>query len=170
MSTKRATSRFKPSLEALGNRITPSHLKNLPILIPTGADAGGTVTQIGNLDVILRKAGGAPSSVIDSPTGGAGTGKGTFGAQTALFTEGNNGPARDIILVNNALSGSHHKVVTGSDGSLTAVGTAASRGNDCGNPTTSSNVLGGSHHNVVAGTDGSLTAVSTLAVRGNDCG
>jgi hypothetical protein len=120
MSTKRATSRFKPSLEVLGTRITPSHLKNIPILIPTGADASGTVTQIGNLDIILRKAGGDPGSVIDSATGGAGSGKGTFGSRTALFTEGNDQPAHGIIVVSKGLGGSHDQVVVDTHGSLIA--------------------------------------------------
>jgi hypothetical protein len=54
MSTKRVAFSFEPSLEALANRITPNHHKNIPTLIPKVAEAGGAVIHIGNVVDLSR--------------------------------------------------------------------------------------------------------------------
>jgi hypothetical protein len=75
MSTKTATSSFKPCLEGLENRVTPSGLPQLgPVGDGTNSNLGVTTDQVGatGLDVILRKAGGINVSPWNLPPGDAG--------------------------------------------------------------------------------------------------
>jgi len=75
MSAKTATSSFKPCLEGLETRVTPSGLPQLgPVDHGTNSNLGGTTAQVGatGQDVILRKAGGIEVSSWNLPPGAAG--------------------------------------------------------------------------------------------------
>jgi hypothetical protein len=124
MSAKRAASCFKPSLEGLENRITPSHHKNIPVLIPTVAEPNTSVAPIGKV-VDLNSLAGSANSV-------AGT-HGTPGLapQTALFSDAHDAAPQSLTLLGKNLGGSKDLVTTGSEGSLTAVARPTGAGPGC---------------------------------------
>jgi hypothetical protein len=129
MSAKRARSCFKPSLEGLGNRITPSHLKNIPALIPPVGGLGGSTAQLGNLvDIHI---------VIGSATGGAGSGKAELGPQISLFSNAHTATPQTLTQHSWNFGASRGLVTSGTNGSLSAVATLTTRSNDCGSPSAS---------------------------------
>ena len=115
MSSKRATPSFKPLLERLENRITPTHHKNIPTLVPSLAEGGGGAVKVGH------------TAFVD--VGWTQHLNSVSGTQTAVH--------QSLSLQSSNFGAGRSLVTSGQNGSLSAAATLTTTSNDCGRPSAS---------------------------------